>query len=192
MPSLLEPDAGHRQRAPHMERRQKAAHRARAHNHKSNAEEKAVNMQSSYTYEVKTEWTGKRGGRLTAEGMPALEFSAPPEFAGEAGKWTPEHLLTAASASCLMATFLAIAEISKLELESLQMTVRAKLEKVPEEGYRFTEIILAPEIGVAAEDVEKAQRVLGKAEKNCFVNKSLRATVKVEPHFVTSPVGVSS
>ena len=151
-----------------------------------------MNLLGSYTYEVKSEWTGKRGGRLTAEGMPALEFSAPPEFAGEAGKWTPEHLLAAASASCLMATFLAIAEISKLELESLQMTVRAKLEKIPEEGYRFTEFTLLPEIGVAPEDVEKAERVLAKAEKSCFVNKSLRATVKVEPQFVTAPVGVSS
>jgi peroxiredoxin-like protein len=151
-----------------------------------------MSLLNSYEYEVQTEWHGKRGGRLTAEGMPAIEFSAPPEFAGEPGKWTPEHLLTAASASCLMATFLAIAEISKLELESFSVKVRAKLEKVPEEGYRFTELTLLPEIGVAPQDVEKAQRVLGKAEKNCFVNKSLRAAVKVEPHFVSSEVGVSS
>ena len=149
-----------------------------------------MNVPGTFEYEVQTEWTGRRGGRLTAEGLPPLDFSAPPEFAGEAGKWTPEHLLAGASASCLTATFLAIAEISKLELESFRMKVHARLEKIPGEGYRFTEFTLAPEIGVAPQDVEKAQRVLGKAEKNCFVNRSLRATIKVEPHFVTSPVAV--
>ncbi|MCL5287607.1 MAG: OsmC family protein [Acidobacteria bacterium] len=149
-----------------------------------------MNLLDSYNYEVQVEWTGKRGGRLMGEGLPAMDFSAPPEFAGEAGKWTPEHLLMAASASCLTATFLAIAEISKLELETFRMKVHGRLEKIPGEGYRFTEITLAPEIGVAPQDVEKAQRVLDKAEKNCFVNRSLKATVKVEPHFVPSPVAV--
>ncbi len=149
-----------------------------------------MSLLDSYVYEAKMEWTGGRGARLTAEGLPPLDISAPPEFGGEAGKWTPEHLLAGASASCLTATFLAIAEISKLELESFQMKVHSRLEKIPGEGYRFTEITLLPEIGVAAKDVEKAQRVLSKAEKNCFVNKSLRATVKVEPHFVTSPAEV--
>jgi peroxiredoxin-like protein len=189
VPSLLEPDAGQRRCGPHIWCGEKAAHRG-SPRERAGAKEKVLNMLDTYEYEVQTEWTGRRGGRLTAEGLPPLEFSAPPEFAGEAGKWTPEHLLAGASASCLTATFLAIAEISKLELESFRMKVHARLEKIPGEGYRFTEITLAPEIGVAPQNVEKAQRVLGKAEKNCFVNQSLRATIKVEPHFVTSPVAV--
>jgi peroxiredoxin-like protein len=190
MPSLLEPDAGHRRWGSRIRRHEKAPHGGRTRDRKV-AKEKTVSLLDSYNYEVHVEWTGKRGGRLTVEGLPPMDFSAPPEFAGEAGKWTPEHLLVAASASCLTATFLAIAEISKLELESFRMKVNSRLEKIPGEGYRFTEITLAPEIGVAPQDVEKAQRVLGKAEKNCFVNQALRAAVKVEPHFVTSPVEVS-
>lgn len=150
-----------------------------------------MNLLDSYVYEVQMEWTGGRGGRMSAAGLPSMEISAPPEFAGEAGKWTPEHLLVGASASCMTATFLAIADISKLELASFRMKVHAKLEKIAGEGYRFTEIKLAPEIGVDPQDVEKAQRVLSKAEKNCFVNKSLRCTVQVEPKFVTVPAEVS-
>jgi peroxiredoxin-like protein len=190
MPSLLEPDAIHRRCGPRIWSGEKAAHHGSPCD-REDAKEKVLNMLDTYEYEVQTEWTGRRGGRLTAAGVPPLEFSAPPEFAGEAGKWTPEHLLTGASASCLTATFLAIAEISKLELESFRMKVHARLEKIPGEGYRFTEITLAPEIGVAPQNVEKAQRVLAKAEKSCFVNQSLRATIKVEPHFVSSPVGVT-
>ena len=190
MPSLLEPDASHRRCEPRIWCGENTAH-CESPRDREDAKEKILNMLDTYEYEVQTEWTGRRGGRLTAAGLPPLEFSAPPEFAGEAGKWTPEHLLAGASASCLTATFLAIAEISKLELESFRMKVHARLEKIPGEGYRFTEITLAPEIGVAPQNVEKAQRVLGKAEKSCFVNQSLRATIKVEAHFVSSPVGVT-
>ncbi|MBI3670911.1 MAG: OsmC family protein [Acidobacteria bacterium] len=145
----------------------------------------------SYTYEAEVEWTGRRNGWINVEGFPSVVVSAPPEFSGDPGLWTPEHLLLAATASCLMTTFLAIAEISKLAVVSYQSKAFARLEKVPEEGYRFTEITIVPEIGVAAEDVEKAQKVLAKAEKNCFISKSLRATVQVEPRFVgahTAPV----
>ena len=105
--------------------------------------------------------------------------------------WTPEHLLVAATASCLMNTFLAIAEISKLKVKSYRSKAYGKLEKVPEEGYRFTEINLAPVIDVEPDDVEKALRIMAKAEKNCFVSKSLRTAVRVEPEFVHTPAEVA-
>jgi peroxiredoxin-like protein len=145
-----------------------------------------MSLQNSYGYSAGVEWTGRRAGIVRAEGMTEIAVSAPPEFSGDAGLWTPEHLLVAATASCLMTTFLAIAEISKLTVISFESRAFARLEKVPEEGYRFTEITLTPEIAVAAEDQEKAQKILAKAEKNCFISKSLRATVQVEPRFLAA------
>ena len=147
--------------------------------------------QETYVYHLDLEWTHGRSGRVRADGFPAVEFSAPPEFSGEPGMWTPEHFLVAAAASCLMTTFLAIAEISKLPVNSYRSKGYGKLEKVPEEGYRFTEINLAPVIEVEPDDVEKALRVMAKAEKNCFVSKSLRAAVRVEPEFVHTPAEVT-
>jgi peroxiredoxin-like protein len=145
-----------------------------------------MTMLDSYVYHVDLEWSGKRSGRLNPEGLPPIAFSAPPEFAGDPGRWTPEHLLTAATATCFLTTFIAIAELHKLEVRSFTMTAYARLEKVPGEGYRFTEITLAPRIQVAQEDVEKALKVVAKSEKNCFISNSLKAKVQVEPHF--SPV----
>ncbi len=150
-----------------------------------------MTLLNSYLYQAHVEWAGRRAGRVTAEGLPELVVSAPPEFSGAPGLWTREHLLVAAAASCLMTTFLAVAELSKLQVASHQSNAFARLEKVPGEGYRFTEITLAPEIGVAGEDLEKAQKVLAKAEKNCFISNSLRATVQVEPHFVVASAGVA-
>jgi peroxiredoxin-like protein len=142
---------------------------------------------TSYQYRIDLEWTGERSGELTAEGLKPLPVAPPSEFNGPGDQWTPEHLLVAASASCLMTTFLAIAEISKLNVISLRMESLGRLEKVPEEGYRFTEIILMPEIGVTLEDEERARKLLEKAEKNCLISKSLRAIVQVEPRFVSVP-----
>lgn len=151
-----------------------------------------MTLLDSYTYDVKLEWTGQRKGTLAGDDLPLLEVAPPPEFSGIPGTWTPEHLLVAATASCLIATFLAIAEISKLHVISYEMSARGRLAKVPPEGYRFTEIILAPEVGVVAAEVERARRLLEKAEKNCFVSQSLRATVKLEPRFIPAEVEASS
>ncbi len=146
-----------------------------------------MSLLDNYTYQVDTEWTCGPNGRVTAEGLPTMDVSAPAEFHGEPGRWTPEHLLTAAAASCFMMTFLSIVRFQKIELVGFRMRAFARLEKLPGEGYRFTEITLVPEITAANEHVEKFLRAIEKAEKACFVVKSLRATVQVEPSFVTAP-----
>lgn len=143
-----------------------------------------MNMLDSYVYSVNLDWTHGRSGELQSAGMPKIEFSAPPEFSGEAGKWTPEHLLVAAAASCFTATFMAVAEHYKLAVHGYHLNAFARLEKVPGEGHRFTEITLVPELHVEHDAVDTALKVIAKAEKNCFVAKSLRATIQVEPKFV--------
>lgn len=141
-------------------------------------------MLDQYEYEVDLAWKGERTGILEGACLPHLEVSAPPEFAGQPGKWTPEQLLVGATASCLMTTFLAIAEFSDITVNFFRVQAKGKLEKITGEGYRFTEIHLEPEIGVFPDDVEKARRSLAKAEKSCFISNSVRATVHVEPVFV--------
>lgn len=140
----------------------------------------------SYLYQVQVAWTDKRAGQVVSDDFPILQVCAPPEFFGDAGVWTPEHLLTAATASCLMITFLAVAEASKVPVTSYRSKAIARLEKVPGEGYRFTEITVVPEIEITAEDLEKARKALVRAEKSCFISNSLRTTVHVEPHFLVA------
>ncbi len=145
-----------------------------------------MSLLNSYSYDVRLEWSGRRAGKATVEGFPELEISAPPEFSGEPGKWTPEHLLVASAASCLMTTFLAIASLLKFEVIGYRMKAVARLEKVPGEGYRFTEITLLPEITVGSSDLERAEKAVRQAEKHCFISNSLRATVQVEPRFTAA------
>jgi len=122
---------------------------------------------------------------MGAPGLPDLEVSVPPEFKGEAGRWTPEHLFVAAAEICLMATFVGIAENSKLTVAGYQSSARGRLEKVEDGGLRFTEIAIAVVITLESlDDLGRAERVLAKAEKGCLIANSMMARIRVDPTFV--------
>lgn len=139
-------------------------------------------MENQYCYSTEVEWTGERRGDLSAPQLPDLAVDAPPEFKGHEGVWTPEHLFVAAVNSCFMTTFLAIAENSKLEFVSFSADAKGKLEKLEGQGFIMTEVVLRPKLRVShARDVERAGRILEKAEKNCLISNSIKTETKLEP-----------
>ena len=139
-------------------------------------------MSGSYSFHSRARWTTRRNGVAECDfAAPAIEFSAPPEFQGDAGMWTPEHFLLAAVSSCFITTFRAIAELSKFNAEGLEVSVEGFVEKA-ESGLRFTRIVLKPELAIASEsDRERAVRLLEKAEHSCLISRSLRSEVRMEP-----------
>jgi organic hydroperoxide reductase OsmC/OhrA len=133
-------------------------------------------------YEAEVEWTEERKGNLRSPNLPTLRLDAPPEFQGHEGAWTPEHLYVASVNGCFMTTFLAIAQNSKLEVVSFRATARGKLEKIEGSGYQITEIILKPMLVIReSRDLERAARILKKAEKSCLISNSIKTVVKFEP-----------
>jgi peroxiredoxin-like protein len=137
---------------------------------------------NEFRYSVTAQWTGRRSGELTTHATEdPIQFSAPPEFKGEPGKWTPEHLLLSAMSSCFVATFRAIAEASKFEYEALEVDALGVLHKWPD-GYRFVSITLRPRLALKDQfDGERAKKLLEKAEQNCIVSKAVSCLVKMEP-----------
>ena len=96
--------------------------------------------------------------------------------------WTPEHLFVAAVNACFMTTFLAIAENSKLEFVSFTTGARGTLEKLEGRGFIMTEVVLHPKLVLNhARDVERAGRILEKAEKGCLISNSIKTETKLEP-----------
>ena len=137
-------------------------------------------MQTSYRYQTKAHWSAHHRGIVEAEDIPrTINFSAPVEFDGEPGLWTPEHLLVSALATCFITTLRFIAEKSKLEVVSLETEVEGVLEKV-EGGLRFTKFYLRPTLTVAREeDRELGLRLLQKAERACLISRSLNGHVEM-------------
>jgi peroxiredoxin-like protein len=140
-------------------------------------------MTTTHFYDTEVGWMGKRRGYLRSSAdLPVLEVSSPPEFQGHEHTWTPEHLFVASVNSCYMATFIAIAELSKLAVVSFTSSAVGKLEKIEGHGYRITEIILKPNLVIQYEyDAERAQRILEKAQTNCLISNSILTEVKLEP-----------
>jgi peroxiredoxin-like protein len=139
-------------------------------------------METTYSYTASASWALHRRGFVKGEnGIPnTLDFSVPPEFGGEPGQWTPEHLLLAAVASCLVATFRGMSTKSKLEFPRIDVTVKGNIEK--QDGCLcFTKIILHPEVLIGREeDRERTTRLLEKAERACLIARSLSAEIVLE------------
>ncbi len=149
-------------------------------------------MEKSYSYKVSAHWTMHKRGIVEAESIPrTINFAAPPEFGGEPGLWTPEHLLLASVSTCFTATFRAIAEFSKLEFGGLELNAEGEVAK-QEGGLRFTRILLKPVLTIHDEkDRERAGRLLEKAERVCLVSRSLACTIVLEPKIIAEvPVAV--
>jgi peroxiredoxin-like protein len=141
-------------------------------------------MTQEHYYDVSVEWVEGRKGTITSEVLKtAIEVATPPQFAkGIEGIWSPEHLFVAAVNSCLMTTFLAIAENSKLNYSGFTSKAVGKLEVI-DGRYLMTEVKLMPTVIVSIEeDREKAIRILHKSEAACLISNSIKSKVILEPN----------
>jgi organic hydroperoxide reductase OsmC/OhrA len=138
-------------------------------------------METRHNYQVRAKSTRLRSGVIASDAVPKpICFSAPPEFQGEAGLWTPEHFFVASVVTCYVSTFSGMSDVSKLGFVSLEVDADGVLEKGAE-GWRFTEVCLRPTLKIAREeDRERANRLLEKAERSCLVARSISARVTMQ------------
>jgi peroxiredoxin-like protein len=143
-------------------------------------------MEAHY-YNVEVNWNTDRKGimcspELNKDAGSCIEVATPPEFPkGIPGIWSPEHLFTAAVSSCLMTTFLSIAENSKLAFVSFSCKSKGKLEQV-DGKFMMSEIVLEPTVTITDEkDRERAERVLQKSEAACLISNSVKSKVTMTP-----------
>lgn len=141
-------------------------------------------------YNVSISWQNDRKGMMCSPELTTgyknecgcIEVATPPEFPkGMPGIWSPEHLYTAAISSCLMTTFLAIAENFKLEFVSFHCQAKGKLDKA-DGKFLMTEVLLEPKVEIKNEaDREKAEKVLLKSEAACLISNSVKSTIIMNP-----------
>jgi peroxiredoxin-like protein len=139
-------------------------------------------MDNVHYYNTEIRWEQGRRGKLTAPDLNPITVATPPEFPkGEPNIWSPEHLFVASANSCLMTTFLAIAENSKLEFRSFDSNAVGKMEKV-DGKFMISEIELKPKVVLKYEkDRERAIRILHKAEEACLISNSMKTKTVLSP-----------
>lgn len=149
---------------------------------------------SAHRYRVVAWWSSARTGLVKSDSAPnAIHFTAPPEFGGMEGRWTPEDLLLGAIAGCYTTTFRALADLCKLEYLDLQVEVEGSVTKA-ESGYRFDEVVIRSNLTIStSEEQLRASSLLQKAKTACLVSRALsvaqRFEARVEIRETTARVG---
>ena len=145
-------------------------------------------MAQEHFYEVSVEWLEGRKGTLRSNVLnQTIEVATPPDFPnGIQGIWSPEHLFVAAVNSCLMTTFLAIAENSRLVYSGFTSKAVGKLALV-DGKYVMNEIKLMPTVTIPNEDGrERATRILQQSKAACLISNSIKSQIILEPTVITT------
>lgn len=112
---------------------------------------------------------------LSTDGVRIIESAPPKQFDGPGNQWSPEGLLTAAVADCFVLGFRAIALASKFAWTSLDARTEGTLDRV-DGRMRFTRFATHAKLHLpSGSDVERAKRLLEKAEFNCLIANSLNS-----------------
>ncbi|WP_144213430.1 OsmC family protein [Shewanella donghaensis] len=111
-----------------------------------------------------------------------VQASSAPEYKGNEANVNPEESLLAALSSCHMLTFLAIAHLKRLTVETYVDNAKAELGKSDNGKLSVTKMTLNPEI-TFVEGVEVSQEVIKKihekAHANCFIANSVKSEVEI-------------
>jgi organic hydroperoxide reductase OsmC/OhrA len=141
----------------------------------------------SFRYKAKTTWSSARRGTLAAAGRPNIVVGSPPEFKGEGDVWAPEELLVGSLNTCLLLTFLSLAQARGLTPVGYESEAEGLLENV-EGKYRITEVTVRPRVVVESDtQLELARKTMEGVEAHCFISNSITSRVKLTPEFVVAP-----
>jgi len=112
---------------------------------------------------------------IASDRLPSLSTAPPLQFGGPGDQWSPETLLVAAVADCLILTFRAVARASKLSWLALDCSAEGVLDRVDGVS-RFTQVHLHARLTLpAGGDIARGKSLLEKAEKACLITNSLKA-----------------
>jgi organic hydroperoxide reductase OsmC/OhrA len=147
----------------------------------------AAKTYKSFHYKAKTTWSSARRGVLSAAGKAEVIVGSPPEFKGEPGNWSPEELLVGSLNTCIMLTFLTLAQARGLTPVGYESDAEGLLENV-EGKYRITEVTVRPRVVVETDaQLEVGRKTMEGVEAQCFISNSITSRVKLTPEFVVVP-----
>ena len=133
-----------------------------------------------HRYEASARATVDGDVTLESHRLPVLQSASPAEFGGPGDRWSPETLLLGAVADCFVLTFRAVARASRLPWSFLRCEGVGTLDRV-DRALQFTQVTLQVSLSVpAGVNPYQARRALEKAEQNCLVSNSLKATIHLE------------
>lgn len=111
-----------------------------------------------------------------------LTLSADPAFRGDPDLLNPEQLLVAASSSCQLLSFLAVAARAGVDVVGYEDQAEGFMDDADAPA-RISRIVLSPRI-ITAADPDAVAGMVQDGHELCFISNSLLAEVVVEPTVV--------
>jgi len=141
----------------------------------------------TFRYTASLAWAGGRNGTASAAGKQVISVGSPPDFRGEEGVWSPEHLFASSLSTCLMLTFLAMAERRAIEVAAYTSTAEALLENV-DGKYQVTMVTVHPQITLkSADSLDAAREIMHRVEANCFISNSIKSKIDLQADLRVAP-----
>jgi peroxiredoxin-like protein len=143
---------------------------------------------SALPHQYKVTVAGKPDNTLMAQAdhLPHLQVAAPVGFGGPGDQWSPEELIMAALANCLILSFRAITKPPKFDWVSIECESNGTLDQV-DHKIQFTQVTTKAKLFItSADNMEKAKKLLHKAEDVCFISNSLSRTSHFESEAVVA------
>jgi organic hydroperoxide reductase OsmC/OhrA len=150
-------------------------------------------MAGVHTYDTVVTWTGNRGTgtssyrhydrahEVTADGPTKILGSSDPAFRGDPARWNPEQLLVAALSQCHMLWYLHQCADAGVVVTGYVDHAHGTMAETDQGGH-FTEVVLRPQVRVAAPSmVEAAMALHGAAHRACFIANSVNFPVRHQP-----------
>ncbi len=119
-----------------------------------------------------------------AENLPLIQVAPPAQFDGPGDQWSPEQLLMASVINCFILSFRPIAKASHFDWLSIECESTGTLDKVGHK-IQFTHVQTKAKLTISsAEQIEKAKKLLNKAEETCFITNTLSCLSHLEIEIV--------
>lgn len=126
-------------------------------------------VQSSASSGMGSTWTAKTNHH------PPIPIAIPPQFMGPGGGYSPEDLFALAVLTCIIATFKAYCEKSKVSFSEIQTKASLTVDKQADSpGIAMTHLDIFIDVKGASE-AEKAHKLLDAAIKDCAVSNSIKS-----------------
>src|SRR4051812_44311754 len=91
-----------------------------------------------HRYDLSLTWTGGEASELSSGRRPVIAGGPPAQFDGnDETRWSPEHLILAALAQCLMLTYFALNKRAGIETKAYASKAESVLDKT-KDGLVFT------------------------------------------------------
>ncbi len=155
-----------------------------------------INPAKDHSYSVTVTWTGNTGAgtagyrgyarthEITALGKPAIPASSDPAFRGDKARYNPEEMLVASLSSCHMLWYLHLCATEGIVVLAYEDIAEGVMREDGDGGGRFTDVVLQPEITIAAgADLQRARALHADAHAKCFIANSVNFHIRHEPVF---------